>query len=86
MIGPSHVYSAYHPMFATSPAAKEAWRVVFYHREGSRLVQDRKAPWHPDHATAMRWAYYFQELGYFVAVQSSTGTTERLTQGLPGLR
>ena len=63
-------------MFATTPPQKRRGALSSTTVKAAAWSRTGK-PLAPDHATAMRWAYYFQELGYFVAVQSSTGTTER---------
>ena len=59
------------------------WRVVFYERRGYRVEVDRTGPWLPDRQQARRWAHWFGEQGYAVALQDQNGELEKLHQGLP---
>ena len=60
------------------------WRVIFYERVGNRVQMDRTGPWLPSKKLAQRWADWFGERGYHVALQDQAGTLERVSTGLPG--
>ena len=60
------------------------WRVIFYERQGRRLHINRSGPWLPTKELAQRWAAWFHELGYVVALENQFGDLERMSIGLPG--
>ncbi len=59
------------------------WRVIFYERRGRRLHVNRSAPWLPSKDLAQRWATWFQEHGYVVALEDQFGGLQRMSVGLP---
>jgi hypothetical protein len=60
------------------------WRVVFYERKGRRLHVNRSAPWLPSKELAQRWANWFEERGYIVALEDQFGGLERKCFGVLG--
>lgn len=60
------------------------WKLVFYQREGLRVVVDRSGPWLPSRQAAKAWADFFVSEGYHVALHSQDGQIERLSAGIPG--
>lgn len=65
-------------------ASASMWRVIFYERKGRRVHINRSAPWLPSKDLALRWAVWFHERSYVVALEDQFGDLERLSIGLPG--